>query len=537
MRNDRPETSGLPSGVRQDLLAGAITFAAIVLFIVNGGNSLGGFVRWASGMGPAADRVLAGALLLNIALVLFGWRRYRDLTREVQERTAAEERARLLASRDPLTGFLNRRALAERANALFADPATQALAVLAIDLDHFKSVNDIHGHSAGDALLRRAAVAIADTLPPNSLTARLGGDEFAAAFACTPGDLAALDAVAGRIVAALGRPFEVEGVQLRVCASVGVAWMPAPSGSVDALLRNADMAMYAAKHDGGSRFAHFDASMARQVADRQALEAALRQGIARNEFVPFYEQQVDFETGRLTGLEVLARWNHPELGILPPDRFLPLAEESGLVGEISMAVMRRAMEEARDWDGSLGLSINISAGQLRDPWLAQKIIKIIVETGFPAERLEFDITESSLFENMALARTTIASLKNQGAKLALDDFGTGYSSLAHLRALPFDRIKIDRSYVTSLDRNADSEAMVTAIAKLGDSLGLLVSAEGIEDGTIQARLRSIGLHKGQGWHFGKPLDTGQIRLLLAERGLLARQPAQAPEDERNRRFG
>jgi len=237
---------------------------------------------------------------------------------------------------------------------------------------------------------------------------------------------------------------------------------------------------------------------------------------------------------------VLARWEHPTRGVIPPDTFIPVAEECGMIADMSVSVMRRAFMEARDWDPSITLSVNISPAQLKDPWLAQKVVKLLVETGYPANRLEIEITESSLFQNLALAQSIVGSLKNQGIRLALDDFGTGYSSLAHLRALPFDRIKIDKSFVTAMNRDPESMAIVDAISKLGESLNLPITAEGIEDQGIYDRLRAMGLHKGQGWHFGKPMTVAATRRLLAEKGLLPsarRAPAPAEEIRTSRLAG
>ena len=217
---------------------------------------------------------------------------------------------------------------------------------------------------------------------------------------------------------------------------------------------------------------------------------------------------------------MLARWEHPKHGLISPETFIPIAEDTGMIADLSLAVMRVALAEARSWDASLSISVNISPSQLKDPWLAQKIVKLLAETRFPAARLEVEITETSLFENLALAQSIVGSLKNQGIRLALDDFGTGYSSLAHLRALPFDRIKIDKSFVSSILQNSESAAIVNAIARLGDSLGLPVTAEGIEDAAIEERLRQLGCHKGQGWHYGRPTSIPATRTLLAERNLL-----------------
>jgi diguanylate cyclase (GGDEF)-like protein len=507
---------------RNDILTGAIVFAALLLFVGTGSTLVRSAINSIQGIGGGSDQTLTIALLLNIALILFGWRRYNDLHKEVEERTAAEERANTLALKDPLTGFLNRRAVAERGAELLSKAVRRekALAMLMLDLDHFKNVNDVHGHAIGDALLREVASEIAKLMPPNALTARLGGDEFTVAFVFDTANPDMVERVAEAVVARLSQPFNAEGIFTHISVSCGIAHSAADCETIDALMRRADIAMYAAKHQGRNRFAWFDTSMEHELQTRNETEAGLRSGIPKGEFVPYFEQQIDLTTGRLGGFEVLARWDHPTRGLIAPDNFIPIAEETGMIADLSMSVMRQAFEEAKNWDPALSLSVNISPSQLKDPWLAQKLVKLLVETGFPATRLEIEITESSLFENLALAQSIIGSLKNQGIRLALDDFGTGYSSLAHLRALPFDRIKIDKSFVTSILENAESAAIVNAITRLGDSLGLPVTAEGIEDGAIEERLRQLGCHKGQGWHFGRPASIAQTRTLLAERNLL-----------------
>jgi diguanylate cyclase (GGDEF)-like protein len=510
------------ANARNDIVTGGIVLAAIVMFVGTGGQLLSSTIAMLSGVGGGADRTLTIALLLNIALILFGWRRYRDLSNEVDERAAAEQRAQSLAIRDPLTGFYNRRALTEHGSALItrAFRRQKAVALLMLDLDHFKNVNDVHGHAVGDSLLRSVAAEIATIMPPSALTARLGGDEFASIFAFDHSHPDVVERVSQAVVSRLSQPFDVDGVHVHISVSCGIARSESDCNDVDSLMRRADIAMYAAKHQGRNRHSWFDASMERELHARNELEDGMRRGIPMGQFVPFYEQQIDLTTGRLHGFEMLARWEHPTRGLVSPEIFIPIAEETGMIADLSMAVMRQAFVEARNWDASLTLSVNISPIQLKDPWLAQKIVKLLTETGFPATRLEVEITESSLFENLALAQSIVGSLKNQGIKLALDDFGTGYSSLAHLRALPFDRIKIDKSFVTSILDNPDSAAIVNAIAKLGDSLNLPVTAEGIEDAAIEERLRQLGCHKGQGWYYGKPMPVAATRTLLAERNLL-----------------
>ncbi len=507
---------------RSEIITGSISVAAILLFVGIGSSVLSAILRNRFDGGAPVDQPLIVALLLNVALILFGWRRHQALSREVSERAAAEERAQLLAAHDPLTGFLNRRSVSEDGAAMFARAAqrNKAMALLMLDLDHFKTVNDMHGHSIGDALLRVVASEITATMPSGALTARLGGDEFACGFLFDPGNVEAVDRIAERLVSRLAQPFDADGIHCHISASIGIARSDVDCAGIDTLLRSADIAMYAAKKAGKNRCAWFDASMERELQARNELESGLRLAIPRQEIVPFFEQQVDIATRKLTGFEVLARWDHPTRGLISPEAFIPIAEETGMIADLSLSVMRQAFLAARDWDAELTISINISPWQLRDAWLAQKIIKVLTETGFPPQRCEIEITETALFDNLALAQSTVASLKNQGVRLALDDFGTGYSSLAHLRALPFDRIKIDKSFVTSLTESADSAAIVNAIARLGESLNLPITAEGVEDAEIEERLIGIGIGKGQGWYYGKPLSIAGARRLLAERRML-----------------
>jgi diguanylate cyclase (GGDEF)-like protein len=518
--SDRNEAAALD---RRDLLGGAIMVATILLFIGIASEVLSKTLKtYVSGTG-SVDQTLVIALLLNVALILFGWRRHRELAHEVSVRTAAEERAQILASKDPLTGFLNRRSLAEEGSAMLARAAHRhkATALLMLDLDHFKMVNDMHGHAVGDALLKLVADEIAAAMPSVALTARLGGDEFACAFLFDTEHPDTVERIAEKLVSRIAQPVQCEGLQLHVSTSIGVARSDHDCHSIEALMRAADIAMYAAKNAGRNRFAWFDQSMERELQQRNELESGLRHAIPRHEIVPYFEQQIDLTTGRLTGFEMLARWEHSSRGLILPEMFIPIAEETGIIGDLSLSIMRQAFTAARDWSPSLSLSVNISPWQLRDPWLAQKIIKVLTECGFPANRLEIEVTETGLFDNLPLAQSIIGSLKNQGVSLALDDFGTGYSSLAHLRALPFDRIKIDKSFVISVNDNPESAAIVTAIARLGDSLNLPITAEGIEDARIEERLRALGCAKGQGYLYGRPMNAVNARRLLAEKRLLS----------------
>ena len=510
----------------RDVVTGTIVILAILMFVGTGGTVLSDAIDSIAGRARGSDNVLVPAFLLNIALILFGWRRYKDLATEVQERAAAEQRAHSLAVTDPLTGFLNRRTIGEKTAQMIstAQQKQKCIAFFMLDLDNFKTINDVHGHSAGDAVLKTVASRIARIVPPNNLLARLGGDEFACAFIFDPEQPKMVDSIAADLIDAIAEPIMENGTQLVVTTSIGMARYDQESEGVDVLMRRADIAMYSSKKQGRNCYNWFDANMEQELQSRSMLETGMRSGIPNGEFVPYYEQQIDLATGKLTGFEMLARWNSPTQGLISPEVFIPIAEETGMIGDLSLSVMRQAFEDAKDWDQNLSISINIAPVQLLDPWLAQKIVKLLVESGFPPNRLEIEITESSLFENLSLAQSIVGSLQNQGIKIALDDFGTGYGSLAHLRALPFDRIKIDRSFVTSIMRNPESKAIVKAITGLAESLNMQITAEGVEDKETESALRAIGCDKGQGWYYGRPLTAGQAREVLTERNLVAGPP-------------
>jgi len=473
------------------------------------------------GMSTPATMLLS-LFPLNAALILLGWQRVRLLKDEIALRRAAENRASQLATTDPLTGLLNRRALGESGARMIeaAESRARAVAMLMIDLDHFKAVNDLHGHRAGDTLLKAAVEAMAHPLPSQAIAARLGGDEFACAFSFDPDEPGSVDIVAESILARMARPFQIYGAEATISASMGIARTETGCGTIDTLMRRSDIALYAAKRAGRNQYKWFDTSMERELELRNEIELGLRVGIPLGQIVPWFEPQIDLVSGKLLGFEMLARWDHPELGFVGPSAFIPIAEESGLIGELSMSVMRAAMEEARHWDSSLLLAVNISPTQMRDQWLAQKIVKLLTETGFPPNRLEIEITEAALFENLGLAQSIIGSLRNQGMRIALDDFGTGYSSLTHLRSFPLDRIKIDRSFVLRMGEDATSAALVGTVVGLAKSLGVEVMAEGVQNQEILTLLIALGCDTGQGWTFGRPAGARATRALLAEKGLL-----------------
>lgn len=507
---------------RKNILYGIVMFTAIAMFVTIGGQVGAQTVRSFLGEGQGTDQIMVTALLLNIALILLTWRRTSALSDEIHVYRQAEVRAQHLAMTDPLTNLFNRRAVKEKTSELSARASRRgkSVAFMMIDLDGFKKINDIYGHDSGDMLLREVADRMRDVVPPSSIIARLGGDEFGICLMFEPEYPESIDHIAEDLVEALSRPVPIGDSAQTVTASIGISRPEHDCDSIDMLMRRADIALYAAKKNGRNGYSWFENGMEVELRSRNSLEGDIRAAIPNDEFVPFFEQQVDLNTGELVGFEMLARWVSPVRGLISPDDFIPVAEETGMIGDLSMSIVRKAMLEAKNWDPKLSISINISPVQLKDPWLAQKIVKILVETGFPASRLEVEITESSLFKNLSLAQSIVGSLKNQGIRIALDDFGTGYSSLAHLRALPFDRIKIDRSFVSSMLDNAESAAIVNAIAGLGASLQVPITAEGIEDEKIVAKLRNLGCSKGQGWLFGQPLNIDQTRNLLMQKNLL-----------------
>lgn len=511
--------NGHRNGAGRDVVTGGIMVAALILFIGTSGSVLSDIVQHVDNIGEA-DNVMVSALLLNIALIIFGWRRYREMTVEMAERIAAENRATELAVTDPLTGLKNRRAVTEGTAELFMAARKQhcQIAFLMLDLDDFKRINDLYGHAAGDDVMCRVAARMLSVAPAEAIVARLGGDEFGCVFLFDPDQANAVDDIAARMVEAVSQPTPQDRLEFDLTTSVGISVSETGAESVEMVMRRADIAMYAAKRLGKNRYAWFDPEMEAALLSRNEVELAMRRGIPLGEFLPHFEPQVDLASGEIIGFEMLARWMHDGL-LVSPDSFIGIAEDTALIESLSISVMEQAFMEVRQWPAHLSLAVNISPIQLRDPWLAQKIVKLLTETGFPAHRLEIEITESSLFENLTLAQETISSLKNQGISVVLDDFGTGYSSLAHLRALPFDRIKIDKSFILSLEEKNDSEAIVKAIIGLGSSLGLPVTAEGIEHAEVAETIRAMGCHRGQGYHFGHPTDLLGARALLAQNGM------------------
>ncbi|MEO5708158.1 MAG: EAL domain-containing protein [Alteraurantiacibacter sp.] len=521
----------------RDILMLGIVFAAIILFVGTGGTVMRQIVHsWLDG-GEAPGDALSNAVLLNIALLIFGWRRYRELQSEVAERRRAEELAHQLAATDALTGCLNRRSSTVELDTMLDRAREQGskVCVFMIDIDNFKQINDMNGHHAGDQVLMALAVRLRGALPAGSLLARIGGDEFACAVSHEGSQLDKMDAFAQTLTEAIAEPILVDRLTLEATVSIGLAStgqsleIDDVAPDAETLLNRADIAMYHAKKTGRNRHCWFQMQFENEQRFRNELESAIRTGIPAGEFLPHYEQQIDLTSGQLTGFEMLARWNSPRFGLVSPEVFIPVAEEIELISDLSEKLIRQALIDARDWHPSLTLSVNISPIQLRDPWFAQRLLRLLVESGFPSGRLEIEITESCLHENIGAVRTMIVSLRNQGIRVSLDDFGTGYSSLAQLRSLPFDRLKIDRSFVTEMTRDGGNSELVRAIISLGRGLALPVTAEGIEDLDVLAALQDMGTIKGQGFLYGRPEDAATTRERLSGMNLLADPGAPLPE--------
>lgn len=527
---------------RRDLITYGFAAVAVVMFVVTGGQVLPKVLRAVMGQGEGPNQVLATAMLLNIALILLGWMRFRELAREVVVTREEAAEARELAETDPLTGCLNRRSINAAGDALLTAVRQErrAIAVAMLDLDNFKHVNDLHSHQAGDAILRAAAERLRAILPQGAVLARIGGDEFACLLPFDPRLPDQIEQLCAEVVERVAERVEWNGMEIEATVSLGLSRSDdGGDDDMQTLLHKADIAMFHAKRQGRNRIAWFAPAMESELRFRSELEAGIRRGVAAGEFVPYYEKQIDLATGELVGFEMLARWMSPTLGRVGPDIFIPVAEEIGAIAELSESVIRQALRDARSWDPKLTLAVNISPVQLRDPWFAQKLLKLLVEANFPPHRLEIEITESSLHENIGLVRSMITSLKNQGIRVSLDDFGTGYSSLAQLRSLPFDRIKIDRSFISSLPESEENRMIVKSIVALGQGLGMPITAEGVESEAVLAALGGYEGLKAQGYLYGQPQPADvtlaslrQLHLTLERKGA---EPAATPDKPRRAR--
>lgn len=445
----------------------------------------------------------------------------------------AQDRLGYQAGHDPLTGLPNRSLLADRMHQAlhFADRYGGRVAVAYIDLDMFKQVNDRFGHKAGDRLLVEAACRLQTCVREADTIARIGGDEFVIVFYDQSGEHSTAN-VMQRILDSIAEPIDFDGCTVTPSCSIGFAAYPDDGRDADTLLRNADTAMYRAKELGRHNFQFYTGELNRRMNARMAMEKSLRDAIVRDEFELHYQPRIELRTGRVVGLEALIRWRHPDMGLLPPMQFIPLAEEAGLIEQIGEWVVRAACRQYVQWrqQGLLQgpVSINISANQFMKPGFPAAILAILQETGVEPSQLELDLKESLLMQNPAESLRVLDELKRGGVGLSIDDFGTGFSNLAFLKRFPVDRIKLDPSFVREVQRHPDDLAVADAVITMAHRLGMKVAVEGVESGSQLALLSEHGCDEMQGDFFSPALPVDLCTALLAERREL-------PEDKRGRR--
>ena len=457
---------------------------------------------------PFIAVALAGFALL-VALVM------RYMRRTAEAIAAGESQLRHLAMHDPVCGLPNRIYFGERLETVIAAVRAggPSAAVFYIDLDHFKDVNDTLGHPIGDELLLNVTQRLSRILRGDDLVARLGGDEFAIITTC-PSDSYSLQTIAGRIIAAVCAPYAISGHNIIIGASIGIAVIDRRAGAAADILRYADMALYRAKNEGRNRACIYDAAMDADLSNRKLLEGDLLQAIQNDNLNAVYQPIVNSAGDVVVGVEALARWTHPTIGEIPPSQFIPIAEHSGLIIELGEWMLRRALLDARNWPGVM-VAVNVSPLQFRRSDFVELVERILKETEFDASRLELELTESTLLGNLETAELSMLRLKAIGVRFALDDFGTGYSSLLYLRRFPFDKLKIDSSFVRAIETAADAAAIVHAVVSLGRGLGMKVTAEGVETPEQHLFLRAAGVHSMQGYRFGRPGPASDITARLA----------------------
>src|SRR5262245_33724524 len=439
---------------------------------------------------------------------------------DITERKRAEARLAFMAQHDGLTGLPNRNLLRQQMDdmLLHMRRSSEKLAVLVLGLDNFKIVNDTLGHGVGDKLLRGVAKRLRSTLREDDALARLNSDEFAIVQGgvTRPEDAVLL---AKRLLEAIADPFLLEDHSVVIGASVGIAVSPGDGDDSDKLLKNADLALSRAKSDFRGTFSFFEAEMDARAQSRRKIETDLRDAIQNNQLQSYYQPLVDLSSGRITGFEALVRWPHAERGMISPGEFIPVAEETGLINPLGALMLRRACTDAAQWPDDVRVAVNLSPLQFRVGNLLAQVMDALKQSGLPAKRLELEITETLLLEKSSEVLATLHALRALGVRISMDDFGTGYSSLSYLRSFPFDKIKIDQSFVRDLAGNPDAQAIVRSIISLGKGLGVTITAEGVETEAELHCLRAEGCHEGQGFLFSRARPNVEIvELLHAQRG-------------------
>jgi diguanylate cyclase (GGDEF)-like protein/PAS domain S-box-containing protein len=451
---------------------------------------------------------------------------YFVMLNDVTERKKDEEMLYFLANHDQLTRLPNRNLFNEHLQLAVAQAGRnhEKLATLFIDLDRFKKVNDTLGHETGDLLLQQVATRFRSALRESDLVARLGGDEYTVLMRPVR-EVQEVAACAQKLINVLAQPFEVNAHELYVTCSVGISMYPDDGKDAATLLKNADIAMYRAKDQGKNNYQFFSSEVNAASFEHLMLETSLRRALEREEFVLDFQPIVDLRTRRVTGMEALVRWRHPDLGLVPPVKFIPLAEETGLIVPIGQWVLEQACRQAcalqRQGSPALHVAVNLSARQFRQKDLVRSVTEVLARTGLDPRNLELEVTESSVMENAGDAIRTLHELKAMGIHLSIDDFGTGYSSLSYLKRFPIDALKVDQSFVRDIITDQDDAAIASAIIAMGHSLRLTLIAEGVETEEQLAFLRERDCHKAQGYLFGRPMPAEQLAALLAPRGRAA----------------
>ena len=505
---------GTPGCTLRDLLKARIAAGSFsgdpddytrnLLEVIAQGKSTSAMIRLSDG------RVIA---LVNKPIAGIGWLATHE---DVTERNRAEERIAHMARHDALTDLPNRILLRDRLeHDLKRVKRGECLAVLCLDLDHFKGVNDTLGHPIGDELLKAVADRLRRCTREPDTIARLGGDEFAIIMngMTQPSDAAALSK---RLREAITKPYNINDHQIVVDISIGISVSPDDGSEPDQLLKNADMALYGAKADGRGTYRFFEPEMDARMKGRRELEMNLRNALVNNELELYYQPLVNLKNNEISAFEALLRWHHPTRGMISPNDFIPIAEETGLIVPVGEWVLRQACEETANWPNDVKVAVNLSPAQLKSRNLVQVVMSALANSGMAANRLQLEITESVLMQNTFATLATLHELRKLGVQIAMDDFGTGYSSLSYLRSFPFDKIKIDRSFIQDLANGAEPYAIVRAVTGLANNLSIISTAEGVETQQQLDTLQNVGCTEMQGHLFSKARPAGEIAQLFRQ---------------------
>jgi diguanylate cyclase (GGDEF)-like protein/PAS domain S-box-containing protein len=498
-----PEDVNVTDQARSGLLSGSLeSFKCEKRYIRKDGTPI-----WV-GLTIATKRDLHGLPMYDVSIV-----------EDISARKEAEERVQYLATHDEMTGLANRALFTQLLKHAFETGRrySRTFALLFIDLDRFKQINDSLGHAGGDLLLKEMAARFLACVRSSDVVARLGGDEFVVLVQEVAGKQQ-VAAVARNILAAAIRPLQIFGQEVRVTASVGVSLFPGDGEDEQALMKNADTAMYQAKEEGKNNFQFYSAALKAHTVEKLALESHLRHAVERSEFDVFYQAKVSIHTGEIRGVEALLRWHNPTLGHVSPAQFIPITEETGMIIPIGRWVIRKACEQVRNWNGQalppVCISVNLSPRQFSDPELVPFIKRTLTETGIDPSRLELEITESMVMHNQERSLQKLNEIKALGIRIAIDDFGTGYSSLSQLKKFPVDTLKVDRSFIREIETDEEDRAITTAIITMGKTLGLTIVAEGVETAEQQTFLSNNDCDEIQGYYFSKPIPCADFERLL-----------------------